>query len=253
MILSAQHLSYAHRGVPALDDVSFAFPRGKVTAIIGPNGAGKTTLLRILSGLVAPDSGSVLIGDTPLARLTANERARRIGYLPQSGQGVWNVTARELVALGRLPHRSRFAGPSATDEAAIQTALDLTDTAKFADRPLNAMSGGERARVLLARVIAGEPVWLLADEPLNSLDPRHQQRMLQLMRAVATEGRGVITVLHDLNAAATADMVIMLSAGRIVAAGRTAEAFTAETLAATYGMSFSLQKGKNGQTLVGNE
>jgi iron complex transport system ATP-binding protein len=242
---------YTHRdGQRALDDVSAVFPRGKVTAIIGPNGAGKTTLLQILGGLCCPDSGSVRIDDVALDRLTPNQRARRIGYLPQSGEGQWNITARELVALGRLPHRSRFAGPSAADEAAIQAALEATDTATLADRPIDAMSGGERARVLLARVIAGQPDWLLIDEPLANLDPRHQQRMLRLMRVVAAEGRGVITVLHDLNAAATADHVLMLANGRVIAAGPTAEVFTADALKATYGMEFTLQIGPAGQTIV---
>jgi iron complex transport system ATP-binding protein len=236
-----------------LAGVSVKFLAGEVTAIIGPNGAGKSTLLQILSGLTRPDSGSVVLDGVALDSFTPNERARRIGYLPQTGGGVWNVTARELVALGRLPHRSRFAGPSSADEIAIQNALEATDTAQLAERPLNQMSGGERARVLLARVFAGEPEWMLADEPLANLDPPHQQRMLRLMQAAAAQGRGVITVLHDLNAAAMADSVVMLSGGRVIAAGPTGQVFTAEVLSETYGMSFSLQKGKNGQTLVGAE
>jgi iron complex transport system ATP-binding protein len=249
----ARTIGFAHRGIPALSDVSFEFPSGTVTAIIGPNGAGKTTLLKILGGLVTPDSGSVTIGDASLHALSANARARRIGYLPQSGQGIWNITARELVALGRLPHRSRFAGPGAADEAVVQSALAATDTAVLAERPLNQMSGGERARVLLARVFAGEPEWLLADEPLANLDPKHQQRMMSLMRETAARGCGVITVLHDLNAAATADHILMLSGGRVVAAGPTESVFTAEALGDTYGMSFSLQKSASGQILVGTE
>ncbi|AYJ85995.1 ABC transporter ATP-binding protein [Sphingomonas paeninsulae] len=154
-----------------LAGISAEFLAGQVTAIIGPNGAGKTTLLQILSGLTRLDAGSVVLDGVALDRFTPNERARRIGYLPQTGGGVWNITARELVALGRLPHRSRFAGPSSADEAAIQNALEATDTAHLAERPLDRMSGGERARVLFARVFAGEPEWMLTDEPLANLDP----------------------------------------------------------------------------------
>jgi iron complex transport system ATP-binding protein len=243
-------LVHTLRGVSG---ISGEFRGGGVTAIIGPNGAGKSTVLQMLGGLVAPDSGTVTLDGVEIKNMAPNRKARRIGYLPQSGAGIWNVTARELVALGRIPHRSRFAGPSLADEIAVQNALEATDTARLADRPLDQMSGGERARVLLARVFAGEPEWLLADEPLANLDPRHQQRMMRLMRETAAGGCGVITVLHDLNAAATADDVIMLSEGRVIAAGPTEIAFTAEALGETYDMSFSLHRGKNGQTLVGTE
>jgi iron complex transport system ATP-binding protein len=233
--------------------ISGEFPKGRVTAVIGPNGAGKSTLLQLLAGLIAQDSGFATIDGVNLEKMSLGEKARRIGYLPQTGGGIWNVTARELVALGRIPHRSRFAGPSVADEAAVQTALEDTDTARLADRPLDQMSGGERARVLLARVFAGQPEWLLADEPLANLDPRHQQRMMRLMRETAARGTGVITVLHDLNAAATADHVLMLSEGRIVVAGPTESVFTAEALGETFGMSFSLQKSATGQILIGTE
>ena len=243
-------LVLAQRGVLG---ISGEFPKGRVTAVIGPNGAGKSTLLQLLAGLITPDSGTVMLDGVEMKNLTPNEKARRIGYLPQTGSGIWNVTARELVALGRIPHRSRFAGPNAVDEAAVRNALEATDTARLADRPLDQMSGGERARVLLARVFAGEPEWLLADEPLANLDPRHQQRMMRLMLETAARGCGVITVLHDLNAAATADNVLMLSEGRVVAAGPTETVFTAEALGETYGMSFSLQKSASGQILVGAE
>ncbi|WP_293882949.1 ABC transporter ATP-binding protein [Sphingomonas sp.] len=251
MSVLVEHLVYTHRGgVKALDNVSIAFRAGRVTAVIGPNGSGKTTLLRIVSGVLVPDSGTVSIDGVKLSTLSASARARRIGYLPQTAEGVWNVTARELVALGRLPHRSRFAGPDARDTAAIAAALVATDTEALADRPLDAMSGGERARVLLARVIAGEPEWLLADEPLANLDPRHQQRMLTLMAQTAAAGCGVVTVLHDLNAAAAADDIVMLRNGRIVAAGPTVEAFTAEALAETFDMSFTLLQGPHGRTVI---
>ncbi len=155
-------------------------------------------------------------------------RARAIGYLPQDGAVHWNVTVRELVALGRWPHDA-----SATeDAAAIARAVADTDTTALIDRAVGDLSGGERARVLLARVLAGAPAGLLVDEPLASLDPAHQFDLLDRLRAVAAAGAGVVMVLHDLaHAARVADDVLVLDAGRLVAT-----ALTAAVAAAVFGV-----------------
>jgi iron complex transport system ATP-binding protein len=185
-----------------LDGVSASLQPGRVTALIGPNGAGKTTLLRAMLGLVGLESGTIRIDGTALAEMPIAKRALRLGYLPQLANAEWNVNVRALVSLGRLPHHGAFANPGATDYAAIEAALIATDTLHFADRTIDSLSGGERARVFLARVLAGEPDWIFADEPLANLDPPHRHAVLKLLRAVAETGKGVVVTLHDLTAAA---------------------------------------------------
>jgi iron complex transport system ATP-binding protein len=223
-----------------LENASLKLAKGQITAIIGPNGAGKSTLLACLAGLRVPDEGEVRLGGTPLAAMAARARAQRIGFLPQVAEVNWDVDVATLVSFGRLPHQGRW-GLSATDDAAIARVLAATDTAQFASRVVGTLSGGERARVLLARVLAGKPEFLLADEPLANLDPRHQFESLALMRRVADEGAGVVLVLHDLaHALRFADQVVLLEAGTIIAADAPAAVLTPERIAAVYGVAAKL-------------
>lgn len=210
-------------GRHVLERVDAAFQPGRIAVVLGPNGAGKSTLLRVAAGLIAAD-GQVLLDDRAVAALPPRERARTIGYLPQDHAVHWDVTARELMALGRAPHRSPFAAESDLDRQAIAHAMAATDTADLADRRVLSLSGGERARALLARVLAGEPQWLLADEPLASLDPAHQLDLLDRLRAAADAGMGVILVLHDLaQAARIADDVLVLAHGQVAATDLSSE------------------------------
>jgi iron complex transport system ATP-binding protein len=221
-----------------LDDVSVGVAAGRVTVILGPNGAGKTSLLRVAAGLARTAAGSVAIDGTEVAAMPRDERARTIGYLPQQGDVAWNMIARDVVALGRLPHRN------AGDEAAIAAAMAATDTLALARRRVGELSGGERARVLLARVLAGEPKWLFADEPLASLDPAHQLDLLDRLRAVARAGAGVAVVLHDLaQAARIADDAILMAGGKIVAAGRAGHVLTPDRLGELFGVRFAAVPG----------
>ena len=221
----------------ALDGVDARFRPGRVTAILGPNGAGKSTLLKAAAALVPLAAGSIRFGQDAASALDPRARARLLGYLPQDGQVHWNMRAIELVALGRLPHRSPFAASSPEDEEAVARALAATATEDLADRPLTELSGGERARVLLARVLAGEPRWLLADEPLASLDPAHQADLLERLRAYAGKGRGVAIVLHDLvQAQRAADDALLLRDGRVAAFGPAADVLTPDNLHAVFGV-----------------
>lgn len=212
-----------------LADVTLRLRAGEVTAIVGPNGAGKSTLLACLAGLLTPAGGTVTCGEDRLDRLPARERARRIGYLPQTPEIAWDLAVETLVGLGRLPwqgaplHRAR--ATPAQDAAALEAALAAMDLADLRRRPLSQLSGGERARALAARVLAGEPGWLLADEPLANLDLAHAAALVRLLRAQAGAGRGVVLVLHDLATAMNrADRVIVLDRGHVVADGPPEEA-----------------------------
>lgn len=229
LTLDAITLDLGRRRV--LDAVSAVIAPGRLTVILGPNGAGKTSLLRVAAGIVPPSTGSAAIDGVELAAMPRDARARMIGYLPQTGDVAWNMTAHDVVALGRLPHRN------AGDGSAIARALTATDATTLADRRIGELSGGERARVMLARVLAGEPQWLLADEPLASLDPAHQLDLLDRLRAVAKGGAGVAVVLHDLaQAARVADDAILMAAGQIVAAGPAADILTPDRLGALFGV-----------------
>ncbi len=247
MSLGFTDLSLMRGGQRVLDRASGAFAAGALSVILGPNGAGKSTLLGCLAGLVRPDEGGVSLDGAPLGDLDPRERARRIGLLPQRPELHWDLSVEALVALGRLPHLGRWGRLAAADRCAIAHAMDSTDVAHLAARPVMRLSGGEQARVLLARVMAGEPRWLLADEPLASLDPAHQLDTLARLRGWASCGAGVVVVLHDLALAARfADHVMLMKDGRLLAAGPTAEVMTAELLGEAYGVAVEI-----GETATG--
>jgi iron complex transport system ATP-binding protein len=224
-------------GRRAVADVSLAVPAGTLLAVVGPNGAGKTSLLRALAGLV-PHAGTIRFGGADLGALSAGERARRIGYLPQGADFAWALSVRDAVGLGRLPHGDPFGRLSPGDREAVDEALQRLDLTGFADRAVTALSGGERSRVMLARVLATQAPLLVLDEPTAALDAAHQFEVMDLMRALAAEGSTVVAVLHDLTLAARfADQVLVLDEGRAVASGQPETALTEARLAETFGLS----------------
>lgn len=232
----ADHVTLNLGGARVLDDVCATFPRAQVTAVLGANGAGKSSLIACLAGLRLPDAGCVSIDGMPRARIDRHTLARRIGFLPQTADIHWDVDVATLVGLGRYPHRGRW-GDSDADRAAVAAAMASTDVARFARRAVNTLSGGERARVLLARVLAGTPDWLLADEPLANLDPAHQLDTLDCLRRIRDQGAGVVVVLHDLNhAARVADQVVLMRRGQVIAHGPPETVLTGPLIAQAYGV-----------------
>ena len=250
MDLSVRHLGVTLGRRDVLHDIAVMFRPGRVTAILGPNGAGKSTLLTAAAGLTTPTHGEVRLGDRNLADIALRERARAIGYLPQAAAVHWDVSVAEIVALGRAPHRAPFAGLSSDDRGAITLAMAATEIEPLAGRAITTLSGGERARVLLARVLAGQPAWLLADEPLASLDPAHQIDILARLRALAAEGTGIVIVLHDLlQAGRVADDVLLLSNGRVASFGPAAEVLTPERLRAVFAIEVTVVPDPAGRPL----
>jgi len=225
--LAAQSLSVTLARRLVLKDVSLALSSGHLVALVGPNGAGKTTLLRALAGLV-PSEGAIEVGGAALSSLTLRERARRFAYLPQGHVVHWPLPARDIVALGRYPHGTTDpARLTPKDTEAVLRAMQATDVMEFSERRVTELSGGERSRVALARVLAVEAPVILADEPTASLDPRHQFDVMKSLRASADKGVLVIVVTHDLGLAARfADTVLVLSDGRLVSQGAPAEALS---------------------------
>ena len=243
--LAGVHVRLGGRAVFAGLDLAIAPQR--LTVVVGPNGAGKTTLLRTFAGLLVAERGAASVGERPLAAMSPGERARTLAYLPQGAAIAWPMPVADVVGLGRLPHGERPQALPAAGQKAVADALEAVGMADFAHRAATALSGGERARVLLARALATQAPVLLADEPVAALDPRWQLLALERLRARARAGGTAVVVMHDLALAARfADDVVLLDAGRIVAAGAPGTVFTAARLAEVFGIEATITQSESG-------
>lgn len=220
-----------------LGGVDVALRPGELVLLAGRNGAGKSTLLRVLLGAERPDGGSVSLHDRPLAQWPPRARAREVAFVPQEAETPFEFTGRELVALGRHPHRQRTSGLQPDDLAAIDRALAAVDAAPFADRPVTTLSGGEHRRIAVARALATEAPLLLLDEPTSNLDLEHALQLVMLLRRLAHAGRGVLIASHDLNLLAPhCDRVVLLHRGRVFAAGAPAEVLGPDQVQEVFGV-----------------
>lgn len=234
-MLTAQGLHVSLGGQGVLKGVDLAVSAGTVVGLIGPNGAGKTTLLRTLLGLVRPSQGQVSLNGRPLGKVPPRERAQTMAYLPQGGTVAWSLDVMDLVSLGRLPHQSGGGRGDAEGGDAVARAMAATGIEHLARRSVQDLSGGERARVMLARALGGEPAVLLADEPVAALDPYHQLAVMELLVARARAGVAVVVVMHDLGLAARfCDRLVLLNEGRVVGNGAPAAVLMPGALAKTY-------------------
>jgi iron complex transport system ATP-binding protein len=233
--MAARDLVYCVGAARLIDDVSIELRYGEVLAVVGPNGAGKSTLLRLLAGDLHPTSGEVLLEGRPLHTYSARELALRRAVLPQQTTLQFAFTALEVVLMGRSPYGRGGYTDSPHDLAVAREAMRRTDMLDLADRPFQALSGGEQQRVTLARVLAQQVRILLLDEPTNALDIRHQELVMQIAREEAAAGAAVLAVLHDLNlAAAHADRIAVLHHGRLVACGAPFAVMTADLLSTVF-------------------
>ncbi len=220
-----------------LAGVSCELAAGEVLGVIGPNGAGKSTLLRVMAGLLHPASGSVRLDGRELQAWPAAERGRRIGYLPQSAPLHWPLDVRTVVELGRLPWQHGWFSVDEAGPAAIATALRDAEVEDLQHRLVNELSGGERTRVMIARLLAAEPLILLADEPVAALDVYHQLHAMELLAERAVRGTAVAVVLHDLSLAARfCDRVLLLHHGAVIACGAAREVLQPAILEPVYGV-----------------
>ncbi len=241
---SLQGLTARQGRKTVLDGASLSVSAGEVVGVVGPNGAGKTSLLRAGLGLLAAE-GEARLSDRPVAQLKPHERARLVGYLPQDRRAAWNLPARMIAALG---------ASDLADEAADALALEMltrVGARDLADRGVLDMSGGERARVLLARLLATRAPLLVADEPVAGLDPDAQLLTLDLLRAEAARGAGVVVTLHDLGLAArSCDRIVVVDAGRIVADAAPREALSPAVLRAVFKLDGALVETEAGPVLA---
>jgi iron complex transport system ATP-binding protein len=240
MKLVARGVSYAYvPGQLVLHGVDLTVERGDLVFLLGANGSGKTTLLECLCGLRSPIEGEVLLGEQRLSALPPRERAKWVAYVPQFAETAFAYTVEEMVLFGRAPHVGPFGQPSRADLEKALHALDLVGLDGLRGRPMNALSGGEKRLVLIARALAQEAPFLLLDEPDAHLDPANQHRVLSVIRALVKEGLGVVATTHNPNSALLyGDEAVLLRAGKVLARGQPSCALTAETLAEAYGIPF---------------
>ncbi|EHY87357.1 ABC transporter ATP-binding protein [Saccharomonospora azurea] len=238
MKVSAHGVTWMRRGRLVLDDVTVEVSAGSITGLVGPNGSGKTSLLTLMAGLHRPTEGRVLLGSRNASTIPPRERARLVALLEQHATTSLNLTVRQVVELGRVPHR-RFSSPDPAG-AVVDEAMAAAHIEHLAERSWQTLSGGERQRVQLARALAQQPSALLLDEPTNHLDLRHQ---LELMRTVRRLGVTVVTALHDLDlAAAYCDRLAVLDAGRLVASGPVDEVLDSRLVDTVYGVRAEVER-----------
>ena len=231
-LLSLTNLTVTRDTRAVLSDVSLTIQPGECVGLIGPNGAGKTSLLRAALGLL-PFTGSASLAD-----MSPAQRGRAAAWMPQAREIAWPVSVETLIALGRIPHLPRGTALSATDQAAIDAAIARMGLSDLRHRTATHLSGGEQARVLIARALAQDTPLLLADEPIAGLDPASQIATMQVFADLAAEGRTALVSLHDLGLAARhCTRLLMLNAGRLVADGPPAQVLTQENMASVFGIS----------------
>ncbi|RLT38237.1 MAG: ABC transporter ATP-binding protein [Chloroflexi bacterium] len=234
-LLSAQGVTVRIGNRDIVRDVAIEVRVGEVVGLVGPNGAGKSTLLRALAG-VRHTSGDVRLLGTPLYEVDRRERARLVAVVEQLPEAPPTMTVGELVALGRYPHLGLLRRPSAHDHEVVTEAMRRAGCDALAERPLGTLSGGERRRAFIARALAQEARLLLLDEPSANLDAEAQATLFELLRVLASDGAGILVVVHDLtSAAASCDRVVLLHEGRVLASGAPREVVTAEHVLAAYG------------------
>lgn len=236
--LTAHGLSLQRGGRMVIDRLSLDIPQGRITALIGPNGCGKSTLLAGLARILRPREGEVLLDGRAIHRLPSRALARRLGLLPQQPEAPGGLSVRDLVAMGRHPHRPLLAGWSAQDEEAVARALDLAQLGELAARPLETLSGGQRQRVWIAMILAQQTRILLLDEPTTFLDIGHQSEVLDIMRQLnAQDGTTIVAALHDLGQAARhADHLVVMADGAVVAEGPPEDVLTPGLIERVYGV-----------------
>lgn len=237
-MISVKELSVSLNGRRVVEDMTFTLAAGEFAALTGPNGAGKSTALKALAGVAAADVGRIEIGGLPAASMATLARARRLAWLPQARPVAWNLRVEDVVSLGRFAEApAAYDRLGADGRAAVDGALEKADAAHLAGRAFQALSGGEQARVHLARLLASPAPCLLLDEPCAALDIGHQLSLMETLAAEAAAGRAVLVVLHDLELAARyCRRVMVMEAGRLVADGTPDEALSGEVLGRVFGV-----------------
>jgi iron complex transport system ATP-binding protein len=242
LLLTGQQLTFrVEEGITLIRDVTVDINEGELIGLIGPNGAGKSTLLRVLSGIETPSDGCVSMtvsGSLKLvSALAVRERAQKLSYLVQGAKAHWPIEVEQMIALGRLPFQKWWQPASDQDQEKVIRAMRLTETLSYRKRLVTSLSGGEQALVMMARVLAGEPEIIFADEPVSTLDPYHQLHVMELLREHAREAKSAVVVLHDLSLAARfCDRIYLMNEGELFREGRPERVLNQQNMACVYGV-----------------
>lgn len=233
--LEANNICVSFGPKQVLQNVSFAVERGSVVGLVGANGSGKSSLLRSVLGILKSPTGEVLIDGTNSNEITPRQRANLVAYAPQGAEMHWMLPVERLVAIGRTPHLAPWSQMSRKDWEIVEHALEVTDMIELRHQIASTLSGGEKARALLARAIAVDAPYLLADEPVAALDPYHQLQVLDILYDMSRTGQGIVIVLHDLSLAQRyCDKVFLLHDAKVLAEGTPEQVFTDARLEKAY-------------------
>jgi iron complex transport system ATP-binding protein len=234
-VIDVDGVSVSLGGTEILADVSLSAEVGELVGLVGPNGAGKTTLLRTASGVLEPDGGTVRVDGEDVHALSSREASRQVAVVPQTSAVSFDFDVETVVEMGRHPYRSRLSGVDEDGQETVRAAMERVDVAQFADRSVEAVSGGERRRVLLARALAQDTPCLLLDEPTASLDVTRAVETLSMVRELVDDGRAAVAAIHDLDLAARfCDRIVVLAEGSVRASGQPAETLDADVLSAAF-------------------
>lgn len=234
--IKIDHLNWSYEEKKILNDITLDIQRGLFTGIIGPNGSGKTTMAKLISKLLKTEKHTIFINQDDLSEIKIAELAKTMAMVPQSSSITYDLTAYEIVLLGRTPHLKRFERESHHDHALVKKVMIETDTWQYKDRLIHQLSGGERQRVIIARALAQEPKILVLDEPVTYLDVHHQLQVMDLIKQLSESRKiTIVTILHDLNYALKyCDQVMMLHEGEIFKYGSPDEVVTVENIKEVY-------------------
>jgi iron complex transport system ATP-binding protein len=236
-----ENVSLNVEGASLLSEISMTLHRNELIALVGPNGAGKTTLLRCALGILSPTSGVAMIAGDNATDMSPVERARKLAYLPQLRPLSWPIRVKDIIALGRYAYGAPISNLKGEDAIAVKQAISDCELEHLSERNADTLSGGELARVHCARAFATQAPFLIADEPIVSLDPKHQLSILKLIRSFVDNGGGAMIVLHDISLAARfCDRVIWMKNGRIAADGSPIETVTSEKMADIFDVNASV-------------
>lgn len=253
-MISLKYLDLFIHQKQLLHQINLVIPKGKLIGLIGPNGAGKSTLMKCLAGIVPFQKGAYLLADRPIESYSPKARAQTIGFLAQQSTLNWPLTVEQLIQLGRMPYQGFFSRLSKKDKAVLEQVLNATDCMHLKHRLSTELSGGELTRVLIARVLAGEPDVLIADEPIASLDPFHQLQIMELLQLLTQQGKTVMVSLHDLNLAQRfCDGLVLMQEGRIAASGSVTSVLCTDNIADTYQVSMDWIEHNDKKTLLLNK